>query len=237
MRPRRRPVVGDSVVAASTVALEVEQPAVPGEVQYRLETLEQAVDTLREDAVFASEVAEFASEVEGRLDDLREVLPEDLGQRLERLEEAQSGTVEAALEEAEATAQRAQAAEQKVDTLQEAVNALGQQVEQATGHDGALGRVQEDVQRLAGQEATVASYSYQRQDGTVTLHLQADLPEAEQEDAEQVPECHECGAPLGDEWRDANETAKQHGTQPAACPQCGGNPLPPVGGTQEDTDE
>jgi len=214
----------------------------------QMEVLANRIDTLREDAVFASEVGEFADEVEGRLDDLKRDLDgfadatneelEQHGQRLERVEEAQSGTVEAALEEAEATSEQAHQAEQKVQALQQMVNSLAEQVQQATSTGGGLGRVQQDVQRLIGEDAALASYSYQQQDGTVTLHVQADLEQDETQDTEQVPECHECGAPLGDEWRDMNETAKQHGTQPAACPQCGGNPLPPVGGTQEDdTDE
>ncbi|AGM11842.1 hypothetical protein M201_gp76 [Haloarcula californiae tailed virus 2] len=203
----------------------------------QMEVLASRIDTLREDAVFASEVQEFATEVDNRLDDLADAV--------DTVETAQAGTVQEALETAEATAeqaeaseQEARAAQQKVNSLQQMVNSLAEQVQQATAATGSgLGRVLEDVQRLQGEDADLASYSYQQQDGTVTLHVQADLPEDETADTEQVPECHECGAPLGGEWRDMNETAKQHGTQPAACPQCGGNPLPPVGGTQEDTSD
>jgi hypothetical protein len=179
----------------------------------RVTELEQAVDTLREDAVLASEISEFADEVETRLETVERSMQNSITR--ETHEQTDQNT-------------------DRIDTLQEAVNALGEQVEQATGHGEALGRVMQDVQRLRGQDATVASYSYQRQDGTVTIHLQVDLGADKQADAEQVPECHECGAPLGDEWRAANEKAQEHGTIPAACPQCGGNPLPPVGGQQED---
>jgi len=215
----------------------------------RVQALEQAVDTLREDAVFASEVGEFADEVddhladlngdiealETRLADVDEQVQEQLGAFRDEMKDREDRVADMLQNSVKADTQaQAEQNAQTLATLQEAVNALGEQVEQATGHGGALGRVMEDVQRLQGQDATVASYSYQRQEGTVTVHLQADLGADEQEDAEQVPECHECGAPLGDEWRDANAVAEQHGTQPAACPQCGGNPLPPVGGQQED---
>lgn len=215
----------------------------------RVQALERAVDTLREDAVFASEVAEFADGVDDHLADLNEDI-EALETRLAEVDEQvqeQLGAFRDEMKEREdrvadllqnsikaETQEQAEQNAQTLATLQEAVNALGEQVEQATGHGGALGRVLEDVQRLQGQDATVASYSYQRQDGTVTVHLQADLGADEQADAERVPECYECGAPLGEDWRDANAVAEQHGTQPAACPQCGGNPLPPVGGQQED---
>jgi len=220
----------------------------------QMEVLANRIDTLREDAVFASEVGEFADEVEQRLDDLRDAVedvPEkdegarrrlgSLDERLERVEEAQSGTVEDALEAAEATSEQAHQAEQKVQALQEMVNGLAEQVQQATSTDGPLGRVQEDVQRLAGEDATVNNYTFERHGRNAAITLKATLPpedgeqgEQEQED-EDAPECYECGHTLGETWRDANEVAKQHGRHPAACPQCGQNPLPPVGGEQEDT--
>jgi len=49
----------------------------------------------------------------------------------------------------------------------------------------------------------------------------ADLPEEVR--------CHSCGAELTEEWVEADEQAKEEGTHPAPCPECGGNPLPPVG--------
>jgi primosomal protein N' len=67
------------------------------------------------------------------------------------------------------------------------------------------------------------------------VRLQADLELPVT--AERVPECHHCGAPLGEQWHEDQEKAKQHGTVPAACPQCGQNPLPPVGGVQQEDQE
>lgn len=215
---------------------EVEQPAVPGEVLYRLEGLEQAVDTLREDSVFASEVADFATEVEGHLDEVREDLEALEDSVMDQVDDRLQNSVgRAVVDQAEAAEQEARAAQQKADTMQEMVNSLAEQVQEATSASGGgLGRVMQDVQRLQGDDATLASYSYQQQDGTVTLHVQADLEDEQY--AEAVPECYECSAPLGDEWREQNETAKQHGTQPAACPQCGQNPLPPAGGGAKEAD-
>jgi len=221
----------------------------PRTAEERVAALERAVETLREDAVTAREANEFADEVDEHLADLNQDI-ETLETRLAEVDEQvqeQLGAFRDEMQEREErvadllqnsitadTQEQAKQNAQRLATLQEAVNALGDQVEQATGHGGALGRVIEDVQRLQRQEAPVASYSFQRQDGTVTVHLQADLGEAEQGDAKQVPECAECGAPLGEEWRTANEKAREHGTVPAACTHCGGNPLPPVGGRQED---
>jgi cell division septum initiation protein DivIVA len=195
--------------------------------------------------VFASEVSEFADEVDDHLTDLNEDI-EALEIRLNEMDEQMKEQLAAFRDEmqwhedkvsdvlqnsikAETKEQAGQNA-QRLATLQEAVNALGDQVEQATGHGGTLGRVIEDMQRLRGQNATVASYSFQQVDGTVTVRLQADLEQSDT--AERVPECHNCGAPLGEQWREDQEKAKRHGAVPAACPQCGENPLPPVGGGQ-----
>jgi len=45
-----------------------------------------------------------------------------------------------------------------------------------------------------------------------------------------LPYCHECGDTLGSHWRRSNERAQANECQPAPCPTCGENPLPPVGG-------
>lgn len=47
------------------------------------------------------------------------------------------------------------------------------------------------------------------------------------------PACANCGTDLGGEWRDANRKARRDGEHPADCPECGGNPLPRVGGEPE----
>jgi chromosome segregation ATPase len=221
----------------------------PRTAEERVAALERAVDSIQDEAVFASEVGEFADKVDGHLADLNEDI-EALETRLAEVDEQvqeqlgafrdemkdREGRVADMLQnsvKADTQAQADQNAE-RLATLQEAVNALGEQVEAATGHDGALGRVAADVQRLQGQDATVASYRYQQEGRTVTVHLQADLGMDRQADAERVPECNECGTPLGEKWKDANEKARKHDRVPAACPHCGGNPLPPVGGQQED---
>lgn len=179
----------------------------------RVAALERAVDTLREDAVLASEVREFADEVEDRL---------------ETVERSMQNSFKAETQEqAEQNAER-------LATLQEAVNALGEEVEQATSLDDTLGRVQRDLHRLEAEGATVDSYSFQQQDGTVTVHLQADLGQPHA--GEPMPKCYQCGAALGELWRDAQEMAKEDRTAPAACTHCGENPLPPVGGQQATTD-
>jgi hypothetical protein len=51
------------------------------------------------------------------------------------------------------------------------------------------------------------------------------LPDAQMQDVS----CYECGHELGEEWAHADEAAKEKGKHPAPCPECGGNPLPPVG--------
>lgn len=144
--------------------------------QQQMEVLASRIDTLREDAVFASEVGEFATEVEDRLDDLREAV--------DTVETAQSGTVADALEVAENEAEARERLEQRVDSLQEMVNGLGEQVQRATDASGSLGRAQRALQRLEGDGAEVQAYEYSEQDGTVTLHVEAALPEAEDEDTE-----------------------------------------------------
>lgn len=59
--------------------------------------------------------------------------------------------------------------------------------------------------------------------------VNADRLEQAAEDADK-PECNECGELLGDEWREAEAEAKEKDEHPAPCPNCGENPLPPVGG-------
>lgn len=46
--------------------------------------------------------------------------------------------------------------------------------------------------------------------------------------------CAACDSELGPEWVRADERAKNEGEHPAPCPECGGNPLPPVGEDEED---
>lgn len=185
---------------------EVEQPAVPGEVLYRLEGLEKAVDTLREDAVFASEMREFGDRVDEALEDLREAV--------DTVETAQAGTVQEALETAEAAAsemealedrvmdqvddrlqnsvgravvdqaeaaeQEARAAQQKANTMQEMVNSLAEQVQEVQDAGGSLGRAQQALGRLEAQGADVQAYEYSEQGGTVTLHVEATLDRTRQ---------------------------------------------------------
>lgn len=185
---------------------EVEQPAVPGEVLYRLEGLETAVDTLREDAVFASEMREFGDRVDEALEDLREAV--------DTVETAQAGTVQEALETAEAAAsemealedrvmdqvddrlqnsvgravvdqaeaaeQEARAAQQKANTMQEMVNSLAEQVQEVQDAGGSLGRAQQALGRLEAQGADVQAYEYSEQGGTVTLHVEATLDRTRQ---------------------------------------------------------
>jgi glycosyltransferase involved in cell wall biosynthesis len=43
------------------------------------------------------------------------------------------------------------------------------------------------------------------------------------------PRCFECGATLGEGWRQADAQAKENENHPADCLECGENPLPPVG--------
>lgn len=45
------------------------------------------------------------------------------------------------------------------------------------------------------------------------------------------PKCYECGHTLGDEWRKEDDFDDE---DPADCPNCGENPLPPVGASSSD---
>lgn len=44
--------------------------------------------------------------------------------------------------------------------------------------------------------------------------------------------CFNCGYELSDLWETRNEKAKENNTHPADCPECGENPLPPVGSSK-----
>ena len=46
------------------------------------------------------------------------------------------------------------------------------------------------------------------------------------------PTCHQCGQELGEDWRHRDKHTKEEDEHPADCPNCGENPLPPVGGRQ-----
>ena len=156
----------------------------------QMEVLAERIRGLREDAVMACEVAEFATEVENRLDEVAETQEvaaetvEDLDERLERVENGQADTVQDALEQAEQEVGAREQMEQRLGTLQEMVNALAEQVEQATTLSGRLGRAQRALQRLETDAAQVQAYEYSEQGGTVTLHVEATLPEGEQEDTD-----------------------------------------------------
>jgi hypothetical protein len=49
-------------------------------------------------------------------------------------------------------------------------------------------------------------------------------------EVEERPTCANCGETLGEDWRHRDKHAHEKGEQPADCPNCGENPLPPVGG-------
>ena len=58
--------------------------------------------------------------------------------------------------------------------------------------------------------------------------LASELP-GERPDGD-LPTCYECGEELGEGWPHRNQRAEERGDNPADCPHCGENPLPPVGG-------
>ncbi len=151
---------------------EVAQSALPEDLEQRLAGLERAVGTLRENAVMASEVQEMAERVEATLDAMREEQAAHEDEVWDTLENSVGREVK----------EQAEDASERVQKLQQVVNSLAEQVEQATSTQGRLGRALQDVQRLQADDARVQAYEYSQQDGTVTLHLEATVPEAEQVD-------------------------------------------------------
>lgn len=149
----------------------------------RLEALERAIDGLRSDAVMASEMAEFGDQVEERLSELEGLVADieagpgpaaiqnlqeginsqaerldDLAAQVSRIEEAQAGTVQEALDLAEGTTQPT----------------------------GLLGRVQEDLDRLEREDCEVLHYQFTQRNGTVVLELEAEAAEQEAEAQEEA---------------------------------------------------
>ena len=84
-------------------------------------------------------------------------------------------------------------------------------------------------------DAYLAGYSDAYTDFEKTLEtLQERLSEFDPEIRSNNPiTCYNCGAELGEEWRAKQKDAKETNTHPADCPECGENPLPPVGASNE----
>jgi hypothetical protein len=85
------------------------------------------------------------------------------------------------------------------------------------------------AQRLVGWLREYAEFSEVAGATKTAEHARAvsDLLASE---VDEKPVCSNCGETLGEDWRHRDKHAKKAGEHPADCPNCGENPLPPVGG-------
>lgn len=85
------------------------------------------------------------------------------------------------------------------------------------------------AQRMVGWLREYAEYS-EVAGATKTAEHARVVAKMLSQEVEEKPICYNCGKTLGEDWRHRDKHAKKEGEHPADCPNCGENPLPPVGG-------